>query len=142
MGLSDKPRRKKYLITEQAEAQIALLKARGITDIHILAHDYGVTVSQELLARQAEGALQGITLKSIVFLNGGLYPDMHRARPIQKLLAGPFGPLISRFMSQKRFAKSFSEIFGSQTQPSAEELDAFWGADCTRRGHAGLASLA
>ncbi|WP_370339442.1 alpha/beta fold hydrolase [Parvularcula marina] len=133
-GLSDKPRGHRYLIADQAEAYAALLRARGVNEVHLLVHDYGCTVGQELLARAAEGSLEGITIKSIVFLNGGLFPHAHRPRPIQKLMAGPLGPLIARFMSRRSFGKSFSAIFGPNTQPTDEELDAYWSLICTEDG--------
>src|SRR5207247_2654417 len=63
---------------------------------------------------------------SCVFLNGGLFPETHRPRTIQKLLLTPLGPLLARMMSRRGFGRSFSAIFGAQTQPTAEELDRFW----------------
>jgi pimeloyl-ACP methyl ester carboxylesterase len=83
-GLSEKPRGHVYSIFTQADFQEALLEHLGVSEAHILAHDYGDTVAQELLARHNEGALS-FSIKSIIFLNGGLFPEQHRARPIQKL---------------------------------------------------------
>uniref|UniRef100_A0A653AYF3 Uncharacterized protein n=1 Tax=Ectopseudomonas oleovorans TaxID=301 RepID=A0A653AYF3_ECTOL len=45
---------------------------RRATPVHVLAHDYGDSVAQELIAHQ-EGRLQ---LASCVFLNGGLFPRL------------------------------------------------------------------
>ena len=53
-GFSDRPHSYHYTITEQATIVVALLQRRGITETHLLAHDYGDTVAQELLARQNE----------------------------------------------------------------------------------------
>lgn len=123
-GLSDKPR-SGYSIHRQADLQEALLTHLGIDRFAALVHDYGVSVGQELLARQNEGSgARG--LGQMVFLNGGVFPDQHRARPIQKLGTSPIGFIVSRLMSRKSFGKSFSAVFGTDTQPSEAELDEFW----------------
>jgi pimeloyl-ACP methyl ester carboxylesterase len=90
-------------------------------------------VAQELLARHESALLSPpqagggvLKLRSIVFLNGGLFPETHRPRPIQKLLLSPLGPLVSRLFNERGFRKSFSAVFGPDTQPSEAELAAFW----------------
>ncbi|WP_156493639.1 alpha/beta fold hydrolase, partial [Oleiphilus sp. HI0125] len=49
-GFSDKPNLPKYSIMMQASIAEALVNACGVADYHLLAHDYGNTVAQELLA--------------------------------------------------------------------------------------------
>lgn len=93
-GFSDKPHAHRYSIMEQADLCEALLIDRKLARFHVLAHDYGDTVAQELLARQNEGKGVGSWL-SVCFLNGGLFPETHQARLIQKLLLSPLGPLIN-----------------------------------------------
>lgn len=124
-GLSEKPRNIAYSIFSQADLQEALLEHLGISEAHILAHDYGDTVAQELLARHNDGALS-FSIKSIVFLNGGLFPEQHRARPIQKLGLTPVGFLLGVLMSRARLRKTFDEIFGPDTKASDEEVGAHW----------------
>jgi pimeloyl-ACP methyl ester carboxylesterase len=124
-GFSAKPVDHDYTIGDQADRCEALLADLGVGRYHVLAHDYGDTVAQEMLARRNQGT--GATgLCSVCFLNGGLIPEGHRPRPIQKLLHGPLGPLLARAMSRRRFGKSFCDVFGPDTQPSDAELDAFW----------------
>ncbi|MEM7779166.1 MAG: alpha/beta hydrolase [Pseudomonadota bacterium] len=123
-GLSDKPR-SGYSIHLQTDIQEALLAHLGIGEFEALVHDYGVSVGQELLARQQERS-GASGLGKMVFLNGGIFPDQHRPRPIQKLGVSPFGFLLGLLMSRRGFGKSFSEVFGPDTQPSETELDAFW----------------
>ena len=48
-----------------------------ITSTVIVAYDYGLSVTQELLARRAEGALS-VDITAVHLLNGGLYPDLAR----------------------------------------------------------------
>ncbi len=128
-GFSAKPYRYDYSIMDQADLHEALLEQLGVKRVHVLAHDYGDTVAQELLARfnerQAQGG-SGLQLLSLCLLNGGLFPETHRARPVQKLLNSPLGWLLSRLMNKRSFASSFAAVFGENTQPSQAELDDFW----------------
>jgi len=124
-GFSSKPKRHRYGIREQADLCEALCHALGIRRCHVFCHDYGDTVAQELLARQHEGTAR-LELASLCLLNGGLFPETHRPRLIQRLLASRVGPLLARLSSKRRFVRSISAIFGPNTQPSASELEAFW----------------
>ena len=65
-------------------------------------------------------------IKSVCLLNGGIFPEAIRPRPIQKLLVGPLGWLVGRVMNQDLFGKNFSAVFGPDTQPTDEELADFW----------------
>lgn len=56
-GFSDKPVHYDYRIADQADLCESLLRAEGVSDYHVLAHDYGDTVAQELLARQVPVAM-------------------------------------------------------------------------------------
>ncbi|MFP4520017.1 MAG: alpha/beta fold hydrolase [Oceanicaulis sp.] len=126
-GFSQKPVDYAYSILDQADLHETFLDRLGADAVHILAHDYGDTVAQELLARHIErGAPQGRGLLSICFLNGGLFPEQHRPTFTQRILHSPVGPLVSRAMSRKRFETGFCAVFGPDTRPSATELDAFW----------------
>ncbi len=123
-GYSDKPRGHDYRLLEQADLNQALLAHLGVDGpVHVLAHDYGDSVAQELLARHHEGRLN---LASCVFLNGGLFPETHRPVLVQKLLLSPLGGLVGRLFSRRKLAASFAQVFGPGTQPSEMELDNFW----------------
>ena len=122
-GMSAKPRDAAYTIAGQADICQALLEQCGVEAAHVLAHDYGDTVAQELLAREAEGRLR---LQSVCFLNGGLFPETHRARLVQKLLAVPvIGPLLAQTMSRAKFDATMRSIWGRQP-PSDSELGDLW----------------
>ncbi|MWV17129.1 alpha/beta fold hydrolase [Pseudomonas sp. L-22-4S-12] len=123
-GYSAKPRGHAYSLLEQADLQQALLAQLGIAGpVHVLAHDYGDSVAQELLARHHEGRIQ---LVSCVFLNGGLFPETHRPVLMQKLLLSPLGPLLGQLFSRGKLKSNLSKVFGPHTPPSEAELDAFW----------------
>jgi pimeloyl-ACP methyl ester carboxylesterase len=137
-GLSEKPRNASYPIALQADICQALLDDAGIAQVHVLAHDYGDTVAQELLAREREGRIQ---LASMVFLNGGLFPESHRPRPIQTLLAKPLlGPLLARAMSYPKFEATMLSISGRQP-PTREELADLWSLIEREDGRRALARL-
>ncbi|SEQ88711.1 Pimeloyl-ACP methyl ester carboxylesterase [Solimonas aquatica] len=142
LGFSDKPAGHRYSLGEQTDLCVALLRERGVTRVHLLAHGYGVSIAQELLARmqQADGA-QLPQVQSCVFLNGGLFPELHRLSPIQKLLRSPLGSLLVRFGGERRFNRSFCAVFGAQTQPGPIELHDYWTLMCRQNGRRVLRRL-
>jgi pimeloyl-ACP methyl ester carboxylesterase len=128
-GFSDKPSHHGYSLLAQATLVERLMESLGITHAHVLSHDFGVSVVQELLARQLEREQAGqpeLVLRSSCFLNGGLFPEVHQPRLIQRLLASPVGALIARLVTQRSFERSFTSVFGERTRPSKEELNEFW----------------
>jgi pimeloyl-ACP methyl ester carboxylesterase len=128
-GFSDKPIDYSYSILDQATLHEDLLQSLGIDQIHILAHDYGDTVAQELLARYEDRKREkktGIVIKTVCFLNGGLFPETHRPRLIQKLLMSPFGSIFSKLVSEERFRRSFTAIFGKKRELTESELKDYW----------------
>ena len=108
-GLSDKPTDFDYSVAASADQWQSLAQAKGLSEVDILAHDYGNTVAQELLARQLEGRLP-FRIRSIVFLNGGLFPEATYPLVLQKLLLGPLGPMIARLSSYRSFVGSMRRI--------------------------------
>ena len=124
-GFSDKPNNRGYTIHGQADIVDALVETMQLERFHVLAHDYGDTVAQELLARQLEGSGNGIWL-SCCFLNGGLFPETHHALLTQRLLLSPIGGLINRLAGYKGFCRNFSSVFGDDTKPTEQELQTFW----------------
>lgn len=124
-GFSDKPKNYPYSIIDQASLCRELLELKKIDTIHILAHDYGDTVAQELLAQFLEGTAN-FSIQSLCLLNGGLFPETHRPRLIQKLLLSPIGHFLSPLVGKSSLHKNFKQIFGPDTQPSQEEINEFW----------------
>jgi len=128
-GFSDKPRGYPYSTFDHADQVEAVLAALAVRRCRILAHDYGDTVAQELLARLVERRASGhtgVSIDAVCLLNGGLFPEAHHATVIQRLLASPLGPLLARATSERTFRKAFAAVFGAATQPSAADLDDAW----------------
>ena len=123
-GFSAKPSDFDYTTFQQVDILEALIEHLKIEKLHILAHDYGNTITQELLARAEEKRLK-FSIETICFLNGALFPETHRPILAQKILISPIGFLFGRFITDAKFKKSLASVFGKQTQPTESELNDF-----------------
>jgi pimeloyl-ACP methyl ester carboxylesterase len=128
LGFSAKPHDHRYSVREQADIAEAVARHFGWDTALVLAHDYGDTVAQELLARQREERAPAATLRiqRLCLLNGGLFPETHRARPIQRLLASPLGPRLVGLMSRRSFARSLNALFSPTRPLSGASIDEYW----------------
>jgi len=124
-GRSSKPYPHRYSIIEQAEITLALLAKHEITTCYIMAHDYAVSVTQEIISRIYDNR-SNLHVKKIIFLNGGLFPETHRPVATQKLLLSPMGRVVNIFLNKTSLQKNFEKIFGTNTQLSEHELDELW----------------
>jgi pimeloyl-ACP methyl ester carboxylesterase len=124
-GFSDKPSNYDYSIEDQADLFQGWIEGLGLPSVHLLVHDYGCSVAQELLAREQEGGLP-FRIASVCFLNGALFPEVHNPLLIQKLLRSPFGGLISRGLTRRSFERNFRRLFGSQNPPDRQDMEDFW----------------
>lgn len=97
-GDSDKPHEHRYSLLEQADLVQELWELLELpSDGALVAHDYGVSVAQELLAR-------GVVPRKLAWLNGGLYPDLHRPTAAQQALAGPDGAQLAATLTPELLA--------------------------------------
>jgi len=138
-GFSDKPRQIDYSIHLQADIISALLRQLKIETVHVLSHDYGDTVAQELLARSHNQESQAITLASLCLLNGGLFPETHKPLLLQKLLISPIGPLVAQLASFSKFKRNFAHICAISL--TENELKNLWSLVTYNRGKPILAKL-
>lgn len=127
-GDSDKPADHAYSIHGQADLVEALWAELGVRETGLVVHDYGVSVGQELLARQLDGRL-GAKVNKVAFMNGGLYAHLHRPLLVQKLLRKPvLGALLSRVTNEKLFSASLSKVFSSRHPLGTDEAGQHWQA--------------
>ena len=124
LGKSAKPKIP-LSVALQADMIEALLIQNDIENAHILAHDLGDTVAQELLARQSANSSR-INWLSCLFMNGGIFPETHRPLLIQKLLISSLGPLFAKLISKKSFGKNMRDIFSKSHPPSDEFIEETW----------------
>lgn len=126
MGFSDKPQNYRYTFEEYAYIVNEVAKHLGIVEADILAHDLAVSVVQEMLASPEKNKFK---IRSIAFMNGGLFSDVYKPRLIQKLLSqtpNSIGKFLSKMMSRKSVEKSLHSLFGANTQPNLSLLNIFW----------------
>jgi pimeloyl-ACP methyl ester carboxylesterase len=122
-GASDKPRDHHYSLLEQTDLVEALWEREGVTSTALVAHDYGVSVAQELLARRADGA-PGVDLESVALLNGGLYPDVHRPQPTQEALLDPEqGPQLAAAIDEQVFVASLGPTFPDDYDAASDSAE-------------------
>lgn len=125
LGFSDKPAGHAYSLQDHADLHDALIQRLGLRRLSVMAHDLGVSVAQELLARQLEDARRP-QIDSVVLLNGGLCPEAYQPRVIQRLLSSPLGPWIGPHIPRAAFDRSVRRLFGPKTAASNDLLDDFW----------------
>ncbi|MDH3528738.1 MAG: alpha/beta hydrolase [Acidobacteriota bacterium] len=123
-GFSDKPRNFSYTTFDQADILESLISELGIKHLDILAHDYGNTITQEILARSFE-CDPGFEIGKICFLNGALFPETHRPILAQKILISPIGAIFGRLIPERKFRHSLASVFGPDTKPTEGELEDF-----------------
>ncbi len=132
MGFSDKPVAYEYTVHDHADMHEALLAHLGINTAHILAHDIGDSVGQELLARNefAEQSYGALGIDSITWLNGGMFIEAYTPRAAQKLMSRtPLGDILSRAqdssLSRRLLEPTLREMFGPNTKPTRHMMDVF-----------------
>src|SRR6201990_2103944 len=132
MGFSEKPVAYEYSVHDHADMHEALLTHLGVETAHILAHDLGDSVGQELLARHEfdEHVYGALGIESITWLNGGLFNETYTPRLMQKVLSRtPLGDILSPLqgssMSRRLIEPTINEMFGPDTKPSRRMLDLF-----------------
>ena len=138
-GASEKPTEHRYSLLEQADLVEAVWARAGVGSTRIVAHDYAVSVAQELLARQAEGALS-VAIEGIHFMNGGIYPELHRPQPLQLALLDPQqGPQISAVINGELFTAGLGPTFAPGFDARSDSAE-IWRAT-SRDGGEGISHL-
>ncbi|MFI4993061.1 MAG: alpha/beta fold hydrolase [Solirubrobacterales bacterium] len=126
-GASEKPYEHEYSLHEQADLVEAMWARASIESTVVVAHDYAVSVAQELLARRAEGRL-AVDLLAVHLLNGGLYPDLHRPQPTQTALLDPEqGPRISELINRELFVAGIAPTFADGYDASRDSAEMWRG---------------
>lgn len=133
-GASEKPAEHDYSIGEQADLVEALWARDRVEQTAIVAHDYAVSVAQELLARRASGSL-AVDLAAVHLLNGGLYPDVYRPQPGQLALLDPEqGPQISAQITQELWTTALAPTFAEGFDARGDSAD-IWRSMSREDGH-------
>jgi pimeloyl-ACP methyl ester carboxylesterase len=125
-GASSAPMGHAHSIHAAVDAVERLWADRGVTETLLVAHDYSVSVAQELLARRAEGGL-AVTVTGVVWMNGGLYPDLHRQTIGQQLLLDPEGGAsLAAAMTREMFVEGIRGTWGERVPLDEDAVGAIW----------------
>ena len=125
-GLSEKPDIA-YPLGLQADVVDAFLVDAGLSGeaVALVTHDMGDSVGGELLARDLEGTLSA-SVAARVLANGSIFIGQANPRVGQRLLLAVGDRSLPLPMMERLFRKGLPEVFGPDTPPSAEEMDAQW----------------
>lgn len=116
----------RHTIHAAADAVEALWAARGVASTLLVVHDYSVSVGQELLARRAEGGLD-VDVTGVVWMNGGIYPDLHRPTLGQQLLRDPEqGASFAAGMTEELFTGGIAGTWGERVPLDGDAVRAIW----------------
>jgi pimeloyl-ACP methyl ester carboxylesterase len=121
-GQSAKPFPYPYSIREQADVVQQVWSELGVSRTALVAHDYSVSIAQELLRRGATG------ITSVTFLNGGIYPRLHRPTDGQLALLSPDGDALAALIDKDIWTQALAATFGSKHPLTTEEADDLWAA--------------
>ena len=115
----------RYSLLEQADLVEALWASEGIQSTVLFAHYYSVILAQELLMLRAACAF-AVDLRALHFMNGGIYPDLHRPQPVQvALLDTDQAPQISAAMNGEVFMAGLAPTF-PEGYDSATDVTGIW----------------
>jgi pimeloyl-ACP methyl ester carboxylesterase len=132
-GASDKPADHDYTLHEQADLVEAVWRHEGVGSTVVVAHDYAVSITQELLARRKAGTL-AVDLEAVHLLNGGLYPDLHRPQPTQTALLDPEqGPQLSALLTEELLVGALRPTFADGFDAADDSAD-IWQATSREEG--------
>jgi pimeloyl-ACP methyl ester carboxylesterase len=110
-GLSDKPPEAPYSLFDVADVAEVLLRERGVTRAHVVAHDMGTSVLAELIARRERGLLT-FALESVLFTNGSVFVEMTKLTRSQKLLLSPLADTFAKLSRFGLFKAQLDRILG------------------------------
>lgn len=120
-GASAKPVDHPYSIHGAADAVEALWAHLGVAATVVVAHDYSVSVAQELLARRRP------EITGVVWCNGGLWSDLHRQTVGQQLLLDPeHGAAIAAAMDEATLTRALEGTWGTRRPMSEAEAHGIW----------------
>lgn len=125
-GFSDKPYEYYFNILEQTDTTLALWRILGLKNITLLAHNYGIQVGIEILARQKMYTSSN-TIQNSIFLNSILSFDHkntleNKLEPLQEFIKRTRLMLTSFSFYQKKF----KELFFYSSNISDEEIKVKW----------------
>lgn len=97
-GASDKHTTKTHRVGDSADTVEQLLRHLHVDACHLVVHDYGSIVGQELLDRRRRGAFE-CRLRSLTVLNASVFAGAYKPTMLQRVLLTPIaGAMLGRFV--------------------------------------------
>jgi pimeloyl-ACP methyl ester carboxylesterase len=124
-GFSDKPQDYSYTLIDQATIALELWKELGLTNVTLLAHDYGTSVATEILARHNNNEID-LQIDKLILCNGSMHIELSQLRTIQKLLKGKFGKYVAKLTNYFIFSKNLRNVYFDKTKVTDDELQQMW----------------
>ena len=121
-GTSDKPYPYPYSLREQADLIEQVWDALDVSESAVVAHDYSTSIAQELLRRGSS------RVTSVVFLNGAVYPALHRPTEGQLALLGPHGDELAALIDERIWTEALATTFGPRHPVTPEQAADMWRA--------------
>jgi len=126
---------------EQAEMALRLWSRLGLSNVHVVAHDYGTSVLTEILARDQFQKLD-VTLESITLCNGSVHIELSELRVLQLLLRRPYlGPMVAKLSRYGLFRRNMARIWGDSARLDEATVAAMWEGLIARSGREVLAKV-
>jgi len=128
-GASAKPRDHRYSTHAAADAVERLWDSAGVESTVLVAHDYGASVGQELLARLHDGGgrIGPVAVESMIWMNGGIYPDLHRPTVGQQLLLDPeHGAELATAVTEDSFIDGLRVTWGERVPMDEGAVREIW----------------
>ena len=133
-GASDKPAHYDYSVNESADIVEEVANFLGVESAHLVVHDYGGIVGQELIGRELAGRLS-FAIHRVTMLNCGIVYDAYRPTRLQRLLGTPvLGAVIARTITERQVRSGLAAVWGSAKLTDAE-FDELWRGISLNDGH-------
>ncbi len=128
-GLSEKREDYHYSVLDYAEIQASLCHILALDKVHLVAHDFGAMVANQMLINHDELVKTKRTIhfniESVLFLAGEITPSERHFSIKERFMAGVLSQTLLPFIYSKSW---FTEQFNAKTaQPIAEQdLNTLW----------------
>lgn len=124
-GASDKPVNYTYSIDEAADIAEDLVALLKITSVHLVAHDYGGIVAQEILDRHRSRQLP-FGIDTVTIANSAIVYSEYRPTLLQKLLVTPYlGGFLANFITAGMTRRGMERIWG-KSPLTDEQFEDCW----------------
>lgn len=124
-GASDKPTTDSYSVSESSNSVEDLLQLLKLSSCHLVVHDYGGIVGQELLDRHRSETLP-FRITSVAYLNCGIVYSAYRPNIMQRILITPLiGGLLASIVTPGMVRSSMAGLWG-KSPLSDEEFENIW----------------